>query len=143
MEKNVLIDFETFEEFPDKYLCINTNSNYYYVKIDDNTYITKRNIDSILLDDKNNIFIYISFFLIGNTLSIKDLIGIRTNIFKIIDYVNIGILISHRLVLFLLIDSKVISSSISDFIGALVLIYVIGIAISYYIKVIPIVRDII
>ena len=92
---------------------------------------------------KNNIFIYTSFFLIGNTLSIKDIIGIKTNIFKIIDYVNIGILISHRLVLFLLIDSKVISSSISDFIGALVLIYVIGIAISYYIKVIPIVRDII
>ena len=92
---------------------------------------------------KNNIFIYTSFFLIGNTLSIKDIIGIKTNIFKIIDYVNIGILISHRLILFLLIDSKVISSSISDFIGAIVLIYVIGIAISYYIKVIPIVRDII
>ena len=92
---------------------------------------------------KNYIFIYVSIFLIGNILKIKDLFSVRTNIFKIIDYTSIGILIIHKLLLFLLIDSKVISSNISDFIGSIVLIYVIGFTLSYYIKQFPIIRNII
>ena len=92
---------------------------------------------------KNYIFIYVSIFLIGNILKLKDLFSVRTNIFKIIDYTSIGILIVHKLLLFLLIDSKVISSNISDFIGSIVLIYVIGFTLSYYIKQFPIIRNII
>lgn len=47
MEKNVLKDFETFEEFPDKYLLIDDKSNAYYIKINDKSFIVRRNIDSI------------------------------------------------------------------------------------------------
>ena len=47
MEENVLKDFETFSEFPDKYLKVNSTSNYFLIKKDDNSFITKRNIDSI------------------------------------------------------------------------------------------------
>lgn len=92
---------------------------------------------------KNNIFIYTSILLIGNILPIKDVIPIRTNIFKTIDYLNIGILIIHYAVLFLLLNSQLIHSNISDFIGTIVLIYVIGISTSYYIKVFPIIGEII
>ena len=32
MEENVLKDFETFSEFPDKYLKVNSTSNYFLIK---------------------------------------------------------------------------------------------------------------
>ena len=47
MEENVLKDFETFNEFPDKYLKINKNSNYYFIRKIKEDFITKVNIDSI------------------------------------------------------------------------------------------------
>lgn len=31
MEENVLKDFETFEEFPNKYLLVDANSNVFYI----------------------------------------------------------------------------------------------------------------
>ena len=92
---------------------------------------------------KNNIFIYTSIFLIGNILNLKDMMYIKTNIFKIIDYSNIGILIFHYIILFILLESKIINPSISDFIGTIVLIYVIGISLSTYIKIFPIIGEII
>ena len=57
MEDNILIDFETFYEFPDKYLCINNKSNYYYIKKDDNVSIAIRSIESISTDGKETTII--------------------------------------------------------------------------------------
>jgi len=47
MEEAVLKDFETFNEFPDKYLKVNSSSSYYLVKKNNNEFVTKRNIDLI------------------------------------------------------------------------------------------------
>lgn len=47
MEENVLKDYETFSEFPDKYLKVNKNSNYYLIKIRRESFITKKMIDSV------------------------------------------------------------------------------------------------
>lgn len=47
MEENVLKDYETFSEFPDKYLKVNSTSNYFLIKKDNESFVTKRNIDSI------------------------------------------------------------------------------------------------
>ena len=92
---------------------------------------------------KNNIFIYIVAFLIGNIIKLKDSINIKTNIFKIIDYSNIGILVFHYIILFLLIKGNIIHPNISDYIGTIVLIYIVGISTSYYLKLFPIIRNII
>ena len=92
---------------------------------------------------KNTIFIYVTVFLIGNILKIKDLFAVRGNIFKTIDYLSVGILIFHKIALYLLINSNIIKSTTSDFIGTIVLTYIVGIVISYYIKAYPIIREII
>ena len=47
MEEAVSKDFETFNEFPDKYLKVNSSSSYYLVKKNNNEFVTKRNIDLI------------------------------------------------------------------------------------------------
>lgn len=47
MEENVLKDYETFSEFPDKYLKVSKNSNYYLIKKRRESFITKKMIDSI------------------------------------------------------------------------------------------------
>lgn len=47
MERNVLFDYETFNEFPDKYLKINKNSSYYLVQYNNESFVTKKNIDNI------------------------------------------------------------------------------------------------
>ena len=53
MEENILKDFETFDEFPNKYMLIDKNSSYYYVKLNDEGFIAKRNIKKISFDGKN------------------------------------------------------------------------------------------
>ena len=47
MKENILKDFETFSEFPDKYLEITKNSDYYYISKPTGTYIAKRKIDLV------------------------------------------------------------------------------------------------
>lgn len=47
MEENVLKDYETFSEFPGKYLKVNKNSNYYLIKIRRESFVAKKMIDSI------------------------------------------------------------------------------------------------
>lgn len=47
MEKNVLNDFETFEEFPDSYLCIKANSPYYFIRKPLEDIIARKNVDSV------------------------------------------------------------------------------------------------
>lgn len=48
---------ETFFEYPDKYLRIKSNSNLYYIEIDDNKFVARSNIDSLesTLDSNVNI----------------------------------------------------------------------------------------
>lgn len=45
MEENVLKSFETFKEFPEKYLMINGKSDYYFVRYLGKNYVAKSNID--------------------------------------------------------------------------------------------------
>ena len=47
MEENVLKDFETFSEFPDKYLKVSKNSSYYFIKKSGENFVTKRSLDSL------------------------------------------------------------------------------------------------
>ena len=47
MEKNVLKDFQTFDEFPEKYLLIDDKSNVFYVKVQDECFITRRRINYV------------------------------------------------------------------------------------------------
>lgn len=47
MEENVLKDFETFDEFPNKYLEVNKNCEYYYISKTLDTFIGKRKTDLI------------------------------------------------------------------------------------------------
>lgn len=54
MGKNELVDFETFNEFPDKYLKVDRNSNYYYIKKASRIYIAKTRINNVSIIDFNN-----------------------------------------------------------------------------------------
>lgn len=47
MEENVLKDYETFSEFPDKYLKVSKNSNYYLIKKRREFFVVKKKIDSL------------------------------------------------------------------------------------------------
>lgn len=55
MEKNVLIDFETFSEFPNKYLKVNKDSSYYYIKMQSENYVAKSKFDNISLINCDNV----------------------------------------------------------------------------------------
>lgn len=66
MERSILSDFETFNEFPDKYLKITTDSNCYYVKKDEKSYLARRNVDYISWDGVSTITTSASFFDILN-----------------------------------------------------------------------------
>lgn len=46
-DKFILQESETLNDFPDKSLKVEDNSNYYYTKINDKVYITRRQILSI------------------------------------------------------------------------------------------------
>ena len=65
MEENVLKSFETFDEFPDKYLKIDINSDYYYINKEEYNFVTKRNIDSIsniIIGDRENVLVKCSYY---------------------------------------------------------------------------------
>lgn len=47
MEENVLKDFETFNEFPDSYLEIKSDSEYYYVGKKTESFVAKRKVDLV------------------------------------------------------------------------------------------------
>jgi len=55
MEENVLQNTETFFEFPNKYMKVDSKSNYYYLKKDDKAFITVKEFDSISYDGKDTI----------------------------------------------------------------------------------------
>lgn len=62
MEENVLKSFETFDEFPNKYLKVDANSDYYYIKKENNSFIAKRNIDLISNISKEKVLIKCSYY---------------------------------------------------------------------------------
>ena len=47
MEENVLKDFETFNEFPNKYLKVNKNSNSYLINKNGKKYVARKKLDSV------------------------------------------------------------------------------------------------
>lgn len=49
MNENVLKSLETFNEFPDKYLKIKSDSNYYFINKKIDSFVTEKKIDSIFL----------------------------------------------------------------------------------------------
>lgn len=57
MDEIYLKQEESFFEYPDKYLRIKSNSNLYYIEIDDNKFVARSNIDSLesTLDSNVNI----------------------------------------------------------------------------------------
>ena len=134
--KNVFIDILAVLALSNIILLITKNNN--YLKL-----ILSIIFIILYIILKNNIFIYVSIFLIGNILKLKDTISIKTNIFKYLDSLNIGILIFHYLILLILLSNQLIHPNISDYIGTIVLIYVIGISTSIYIKLFPIIGEII
>lgn len=82
MEKNVLKDFETFYEFPNKYIKVTCNSNYYYIKINNHKFITKKNID-LLCSDNGNIELEESYYsIIDGNFVLKT----KNNIYRISEY---------------------------------------------------------
>lgn len=49
MEENVLKDFETFNEFPDKYLKVDKSSNYYLVNKNGEKFVAKKMLESVTI----------------------------------------------------------------------------------------------
>lgn len=86
MEENVLKDFETFNEFPDKYLKVNKSSNCYLVNKNGKKFITKKILDSVTILEilgSQKILTVRSYYdinngeLILNTKSISNVDGIN------------------------------------------------------------------
>jgi len=55
MEEYALRDFETFNEFPDYYMKVNKNSNYFCIKTPDKNFITRENMDLITITNIDGI----------------------------------------------------------------------------------------
>lgn len=86
MEENVLKDFETFNEFPDKYLKVNKSSNCCLVNKNGKKFITKKILDSVTILEilgSQKILTVRSYYdinngeLILNTKSISNVDGIN------------------------------------------------------------------
>ena len=86
MEENVLKDFETFNEFPEKYLKVNKSSNCYLVNKNGKKFITKKILDSVTVLEilgSQKILTVRSYYdinngeLILNTKSISNVDGIN------------------------------------------------------------------
>ena len=98
MAENVLKDLETFDEFPEKVLLINKNSDYYYVNKDGKNYVTEKNIDlitNIEVSEEDKIFVKSSYYsvldgtLICKTEFISDIDGKTKDFIKSADNIEI------------------------------------------------------
>ena len=83
---------------------------------------------------KNYIFAYISIFLIGNILEFKNTSKNTNNFIDTFSSVHLSIYIIHKIFIYALLEMNLITASISDLIGTVVLIYVLGFCFCYYIK---------
>lgn len=88
MIKKVLKDFETFEEFPNGYLCINNKSSYYFIMIGLKRYITKKQIDSVQVNENQNVIIEERFCDVKDGSSILRTRNIVSSKYNIIEYIN-------------------------------------------------------
>lgn len=101
MKENVLKDLETFDEFPDKKILINRNSDYYCIYKEGKKFITERNIDSISnieVDGEEKILVKSSYYniyngnLIYQTEFISDINGTNKKIIKYEENVKVILL---------------------------------------------------
>lgn len=101
MEENVLKDLETFDEFPDKKIIVNSNSDYYYIYKGNKKFVTERNIDSISninIDGKEKVLIKSSYYDVGDgsliyqTEFISDINGKNKKFIKFEDNVKVILL---------------------------------------------------
>lgn len=101
MEENVLKDLETFDEFPDKQILVNSNSDYYYIYKDGKKFITERNIDSISnieVCGEEKVLIKSSYYSVGDgnliyqTEFISDINGTNKEFIKCEDDVKVILL---------------------------------------------------
>ena len=83
---------------------------------------------------KNYIFTYISIFLIGNILKFKNVSKNTNNFINTFASLHLSIYIIHKIFIYLLVENKIITASITDLIGTIVLIYILGFCFCYYIK---------
>lgn len=117
-------------------LSISKNKNIY-------KYIFILLLITLFIIFKNYIYLYSAIFIIGNLCTFK-LKKINSKVLNLLDYTNIGIYILHKILLYILLTTKIISyGSISDLFGTIIFIYVIGFIICYYLKLWPIIRNII
>ena len=84
MEENVLKDFETFEEFPEYYICISEKSNCFYIKKDDKNFVAWRCVDLISYDGKSTeVVLEYNSIIDGSTVLVETIIeskeGIKRN----------------------------------------------------------------
>lgn len=98
MEENVLKDFETFNEFPDKCLKVNKKSDYYFVRKLNDDFIAKKKLDSMLVLDvlgnqkllkENSYYDINTGKIILNTKSISNIDGSNEEFLSIEKKVNI------------------------------------------------------
>ena len=98
MEENVLKDLETFDEFPNKKILVNRNSDYYYIYKEGKKIVAERNIDSISnieVDGKEKVLVKSSYYnvndgsLIYQTEFISDINGTNKNFTKHEDGVKV------------------------------------------------------
>lgn len=97
MEENVLKDFETFDEFPDKYLKVNKSSNYYLINKNGKKFVAKKKLHVVSLEvfSKQKIVCVSKYYDINNeqlimqTKSISNLDGTNEEHFEIKDVISI------------------------------------------------------
>ena len=101
MNENVLKDFETFDEFPDKYLCISNKSDYYLIMINKIPFVTKRSINSVFINEKE-MFIEEKFYNVLDGSLVLD----RNNSNKAKDMDSINIVLFSSMKLCILQNNK-------------------------------------
>ena len=97
MEENVLKDFETFDEFPNKYLKVNESSNYYLINKKGKKFVAKKKLHVVTIEvfRKQKIVCVSKYYDINNeqlvmqTKSISNLDGTNEEHFEIKDVISI------------------------------------------------------
>lgn len=76
MEEKGLNAFETFEEFPDKYLIVENNTNCYYIKTKKEDFVATRKIDSATMENTDGldsiVFLESYYSIIDGSLVLKN-----------------------------------------------------------------------
>lgn len=93
---------------------------------------------------KNPIYLYVSITIISKITKDIKFKSINNKFLDIINNYSLGIYIFHIFLLKIILKLNIINyNNISDLIGSIIFIYIIGIIISYYFKILPILRKLI